>query len=433
MSTHAPGPAEREMAPHNGRATPGGGGALRIPGLVITEHEFSVPLDHSRPDGERISVFAREVADPDGLERPFLVFFQGGPGFEAPRPMAHPLSPWLGRALTEFRVLLLDQRGTGRSAPVGSLPGLDARAQADYLANFRADSIVRDAELIRQELGVDRWSVLGQSFGGFCVMSYLSFAPDGLREAFLTGGLAPIARPIDEIYAATYRRTLDRSRRYYERYPGDRARVRELCARLESGEIRLPDGDRLTARRFRQLGQLLGMSTGAEEIHYIVELAPESRAFGHDVAGAVEFSRNPLYAVIHEACYADGGATRWSAQRVLPEEYESAPELFTGEHVYPWMFEDYNGLAPLREAAEVLAQREWPRLYDEAVLQANEVPAAAMVYAQDMYVERTFSEETAEQIAGMRLWLTNEYEHNGLRADGARILGRLIDLARGRA
>ena len=407
---------------------------MRIPGLVVTEHEFSVPLDHSREDGEHINVFARELADPDGRERPFLVFFQGGPGFEAPRPTAQPPSPgWLERALTEFRVLLLDQRGTGRSTPVGSLPGLDAHAQADYLANFRADSIVRDAELIREALGVDRWSVLGQSFGGFCVMSYLSLAPEALREAFVTGGLAPIARPIDEIYAATYRRTLDRNRRYYERYPGDRARVRELCQRLEAGEIRLPGGDRLTARRFRQLGALLGMSTGAEQLHYIVELAPDSLAFGHDVAGTTEFARNPLYALIHEACYADGGATRWSAERVLPDDYASTPELLTGEHVFPWMFEDYGSLVPLREAAGILAEREWPRLYDEAVLEANEVPAAAMVYAQDMYVERTFSEETAARIGGMRLWLTNEYEHNGLRADGARILGRLIDLARGRA
>jgi hypothetical protein len=32
---------------------------LRIPGLVMTEHEFAVPLDHAQPDGERISVFAR--------------------------------------------------------------------------------------------------------------------------------------------------------------------------------------------------------------------------------------------------------------------------------------------------------------------------------------------------------------------------------------
>ena len=41
---------------------------IRTAGLVLTEHEFSVPLDHDRPDGERITVFAREVADTDGLE-----------------------------------------------------------------------------------------------------------------------------------------------------------------------------------------------------------------------------------------------------------------------------------------------------------------------------------------------------------------------------
>ena len=39
---------------------------MEIPGLVLIEHEFQVPLDHARPDGERITVFAREVADPDG-------------------------------------------------------------------------------------------------------------------------------------------------------------------------------------------------------------------------------------------------------------------------------------------------------------------------------------------------------------------------------
>jgi hypothetical protein len=36
-------------------------------------------------------------------------------------------------------------------------------------------------------------------------------------------------------------------------------------------------------------------------------------------------------------------------------------------------------------------------------------------------------------VRGLRTWLTSEYEHNGLRADGGRILGRLLDLARGRA
>jgi pimeloyl-ACP methyl ester carboxylesterase len=403
-------------------------------GLLLTEHEFSVPLDHGLPDGERITVFAREVVDSDGRDRPMLVFLQGGPGSEAPRPTRHPSSPgWLDRALHEFRVLMLDQRGTGRSSPVGAMPGLSGREQAERLMRFRGDAIVRDAEHIRRELGIERWSLLGQSFGGLCVMSYLSLAPEGVREAFVTGGLAPIGRPIDDVYRATYARTLDRGRRYYERYPDDRERVLALRRRLETEDVRLPSGDRLTARRLQQLGSGLGMSDGAEALHYLLELPADSPAFRHDVEAAPGFARNPLYAVLQEACWADGGATRWAAQRLLPSEYEREPELFFGEHVYPWMFEEYGALAPLREAAQILAEHEWPRLYDPDRLGANEVPVAAAIYAQDMYVERAYSEETAAQIRGLRPWLTNEHEHNGLRADGARILGHLIDLARGRA
>jgi pimeloyl-ACP methyl ester carboxylesterase len=404
-------------------------------GLGLVEHEFEVPLDHARPGGERIVVFAREVADPDGRDRPFLVFLQGGPGFEAPRPTRHPSSPaWLDRALREFRVLMLDQRGTGRSTPFGR--GLVDRLpaeQAEYLTHFRADAIVHDAEHIRRALGVERWSVLGQSFGGFCATTYLSLAPDGLREALITGGLPPVGRSIDEVYRATYARMLERNRRHYERYPDDRVRVRALLERLDADPVRLPSGDRLTAGRLRQLGNLLGMSDGSEHLHYILELAPDSPVFGHDVEAALPFARNPLYAIVHEACYADGGATRWAAERVMPDELRSTPELLTGEHVYPWMFADYGALVPLREAAEVLAAHDWPRLYDPERLATNDVPAAAAIYAEDPYVERALSEETAAQTRGLRPWVTNEYDHNGLRADGERILSRLIDLARGRA
>jgi pimeloyl-ACP methyl ester carboxylesterase len=404
---------------------------VRLPGLTTVEHTFEIPLDHSDDSSERITVFARELADPEGRDRPFLVYFQGGPGFEAVRPTRNPNNPgWVDRALKEFRVLMLDQRGTGRSSPIGTLAGRTPAEQAAYLAHFRADAIVRDAEWIRGALGVERWSVLGQSFGGFCVTTYLSLAPEALREAFLTGGLPALGPRIDEIYAYTYARVLDRTRRYYERYPADRDRVRRIHERVANRELTLPSGDRLTWRRFRQLGHLLGMSDGAEQLHYLLELPPDSPGFLHDVDGAVSFARNPIYAVLHEASWADGGTTRWSAERMLPAEYET-PEPFTGEHVYPWMFEDYSGLAPLREAAELLAQREWPRLYDPDVLASNEVPVAAAIYVRDMYVERTFSEETAARIRGARTWITNEYEHNGLRADGERILGRLIDLARG--
>jgi pimeloyl-ACP methyl ester carboxylesterase len=143
---------------------------------------------------------------------------------------------------------MLDQRGTGRSTPIGALPALAPEQQAELLAHHRADAIVRDAEWIRRSLGVDRWSVLGQSFGGFCVLTYLSFFPDGLAEAFFTGGLPPVGRPTEDVYRATYERVRERNRRYYERYPADRERVREIATRLEAEEVLLPSGDRLTAR-----------------------------------------------------------------------------------------------------------------------------------------------------------------------------------------
>jgi pimeloyl-ACP methyl ester carboxylesterase len=360
------------------------------------------------------------VAEPDGRDKPFLVFLQGGPGFEAARPHGRPRGPgWLGRALKDFRVLLVDQRGTGRSSPVGVRP-------PEELVHFRADAIVRDCELLREALGVERWSLLGQSFGGLCVHTYLSFAPHNVREALVTGGIPPLGPRIDDVYRATYATLAARNEAYYERYPADRARV----LALHEQDVRLPSGDRLTPRRLRQLGGMLGMSDGAEALHYILEQPAGSPGFRHDAEGALDFARNPLYAVLHEACWADGGATRWSAERLLPE---MPPEWFTGEHVFPWMFEEYAALAPLRAAAETLAAHEWPRLYDEAQLAANTVPVAAAVYAHDMYVDRALSEETAARVGGLRVWLTSEYEHNGLRADGDRVLGHLLDMVRGGA
>jgi pimeloyl-ACP methyl ester carboxylesterase len=406
--------------------------SYRVPGAIFTEREHTVPLDHAQPGGPTITVFTRDVAAPDGADRPYLVFLQGGPGFEATRPTSPPTG-WLKRAIQDYRVILLDQRGTGRSTPVGStIPGDTPEAQAAYLTLFRADSIVRDAEWIRGELGVDRWSVLGQSFGGFTSMTYLSIAPDGLREAFITGGLSPIGRPVDDVYAATYRRLFERNRRYFERYPDDQARVRDILRRLDDEEVLLPTGDRLTAGRFRQLGLWLGDSAGFELLHHVVELPFGSNAFLHDAEAGGKFDRNPIYATLHESSYADGVATRWSAARLLPDAIE-AEGWFTAEHVFPWMWEEYAGLRPQRAAAGILAEHEWPKLYDADRLRHNDVPVAATIYVNDLYVDRDFAEETAATIRGLRTWETDEFEHNGLRADGERVLGRLIDLVRGAA
>ena len=50
------------------------------------------------------------------------------------------------------------------------------------------------------------------------------------------------------------------------------------------------------------------------------------------------------------------------------------------------------------DTAEALAQHEWPRLYDQDVLASNKVPIAATIYTEDLYVERAFAEQTAAAV-----------------------------------
>ncbi len=358
---------------------------------------------------------------------------------------------WLDRALRDYRVLLLDQRGTGRSSPVSrhTLAALgNAQAQADYLAHFRADAIVADAELIRPQVtGGEPWAVLGQSFGGFCTVTYLSRAAGGVREAFITGGLPGLRASADEVYRATYPLVAARSRAHYARYPGDVEQARAVARRLAVAPARLPSGGTLTVEAFQSLGRMLGSSTGSHHLHYLLEhpfAGPElADDFLQQVQGHLSFAAGPIYALLHEACYAQGGATRWAAQRIRAEfaEFDPAaavdggePLLFTGEMIYPWMLEADPVLAPLTQAAELLAHRDgWPDLYDPARLAACEVPAAAAVYFNDMYVPQRLSLETAAGLPGLRPWVTSEYEHDGLRVSNGAVLDRLITLARGDA
>src|SRR5213078_627921 len=145
------------------------------------------------------------------------------------------------------------------------------QAQASYLTHFRADSIVLDAELIRRELTGEPWSVLGQSFGGMCAVTYLSFAPHGIREAFITGGLPGLTATADDVYRRTYRTVAAKNAAHYERYPQDADMARRVAGHLAGREVRLPDGGLLTVEAFQSAGILLGQSGGSHALHYLLE------------------------------------------------------------------------------------------------------------------------------------------------------------------
>lgn len=402
--------------------------------LTVEEHTLTVPLVWGDPaDHRTIEIFARVVTREGGDALPYLVFLQGGPGHEAPRPFHSSTSPaWLDEALAHYRLVLLDQRGTGRSTPVGD-GDLErgSAAVAEHLTHLRADAIVRDCEAVREHLGATTWSVLGQSFGGFTTVAYLSTDASSLEDVFITGGLSAVGRHPDDVYALCYDKMRDASERYYRRFPEHRDVMRRLVELADAGGIVLPDGEVVSRSRLRSVGSALGTDDGWQTLWSILERDPSSNAFRYDLMHAMPYDgRNPLYFAFHESSYADGHATRWSAERTEPTDFRDDPTLFTGEHIRREWAETVPAFRPWREVALELAEFEWPSIYDAAAIAGSEATGAAAVYVNDVYVPYEFSLETAKLIPGVQLWQTSEHEHNGLRSGP--VLSRLIDLAHGR-
>nr|WP_226533051.1 alpha/beta fold hydrolase [Microbacterium paraoxydans] len=406
----------------------------RLLDLTIEDHTLTVPLVWDDASDQRtIDVFARVVTRAGGESLPYLVFLQGGPGHEAPRPFHASTSPaWLDDALAHYRVVLLDQRGTGRSTPVGDHDlERGAEAVAEHLTHLRADAIVRDCEAVREHLGATTWSVLGQSFGGFTTLAYLSTDASSLEDVFITGGLSAVGRHPDDVYALCYDKMRDASERYYRRFPEHRDAMQRLVELADAGDIVLPDGEVVSRSRLRSLGSALGTDDGWQTVWSILERDPSSNAFRYDLMHAMPFDgRNPLYFAFHESSYADGHATRWSAERTEPSDFRDDPTLFTGEHIRREWTETVPAFQPWRDVTLALAEHEWPSIYDADAIASSGATGAAAVYVNDVYVPMEFSLETARLLPDVKLWVTSEHEHNGLRTGP--VLSRLIDLAHGR-
>ena len=381
----------------------------------------------------RFTVFARVLGEP---QAPALLYLQGGPGFPAPRQRFE----WVSHALERgYQVVLLDQRGTGRSTRIDSAtPEL---IRTDVLASLRADEIVADAEALREEMGLDRWDVLGQSFGGFCLMHYLAGRPEGVGKALFTGGVPSIGEGADEVYRATFAKLKHRHLQFNEAYPDAERMMREVCRHLEVQEELLPTGERLSARRLRTVGIELGREGGFESLARLFE-APFHRNsrlrtdFLAEVGERVSFAKGPLYAAVHETIYGGTvpGATNWAAERVSCElagfHPDASPDdeefYLTGEHIFPFQFDEDPALRPFKQVAHELAEKDdWSNLY--AGLRGD-YDAYAAVYTDDIFVPRELSLQTASAI-GAQVFETDAYQHDGLRRHGAAVLGRLLDMA----
>ena len=91
-----------------------------------------------------------------------------------------------------------------------------AEEGAQFLSCFRADNIIRDCEHLRKSVyGGRKWSTLGQSYGGFLTLCYLSMAPEALNACYVTGGLAGLNACAEDVYERTFPRVAEKNRHYY--------------------------------------------------------------------------------------------------------------------------------------------------------------------------------------------------------------------------
>ncbi|EMG47191.1 pip Proline iminopeptidase [Candida maltosa Xu316] len=450
---------------------------FRLKDIVNQRVVFDLPLDYYGTSSSSIRVhvtitskYDKELHnDEDGFrkillpEKPKLIaYLQGGPGFPCPIPTSNSGKT---KVLLDkgYQIIYLDQRGTGFSTPIEAktfenlvtkeFGNYDVASQLKYILHFRADSIINDLESIRKELlgATTKWSIIGQSYGGFCCFTYLSMFPDSIKEVIITGGVPPVGFEADNVYQATYQRTIERNLHYYDKFPRDKVKVVQICQFLEKNKVELPNGGVLSVERFQQLGLRFGGTGGTNNLHLIVDkFVYDLELFGYptyevltNIQNSLGFDTNVIYALFQEAIYCDGKSkSDWAADRLryAPENkskfvVNNEEVFFTGEMVYKSMFDDYAELQPFKQLAFALHDlHSWSQLYNTKVLQSitwDKVPIVAATYYDDQYVDFELTKKVKENViprGNLRQFITNQYFHNGLGQDPDTILNTLFDL-----
>jgi proline iminopeptidase len=119
-----------------------------------------LPLDR------RHTMYWEQCGNPGGQP---VVFLHGGPGAGATPTHRRFFDPG------SYRIVVFDQRGAGRSTPLGEL------------YENTTDRLVADMELLRGQLGIDRWVVFGGSWGSTLALAYAQAHPDRVRALILRG------------------------------------------------------------------------------------------------------------------------------------------------------------------------------------------------------------------------------------------------------
>ncbi len=165
--------------------------------------DLQLPEDWSQPEGESITVHVA-ILPPSGGQatRAPLYLLAGGPG-QAATQMGRFISRALERARRGREVVLVDQRGTGRSTPFECEISNDPHIGGDEVArkclsntsqrpqHFHSAAFIRDLEAVRKYLGHGQINLLGGSYGTRAGLLYLRAYPQHVRTLTLDAVAAP--------------------------------------------------------------------------------------------------------------------------------------------------------------------------------------------------------------------------------------------------
>lgn len=257
-------------------AAPAGAASLALEPcrLAGVEHEARCgrverPLDPARPDGPKIDVHFAVL--PALARRPrddAVFFFAGGPGQSAIDLAGH-VAALLARFGNRRDIVLVDQRGTGRSAPLACdrppdewaptdaqaahlLACRDALARrphlraVDDLRHFTTPAAAGDVDAVRRALGLQRVNLVGVSYGTRLALEVMRQFPQTVRRVVLDG-VAPPDMALPRAFAADAQAALDAlfdwcdaDAACRDRHPRLRARWLEALARLPAA-VTMPE------------------------------------------------------------------------------------------------------------------------------------------------------------------------------------------------
>ncbi|MFT5851150.1 MAG: pimeloyl-ACP methyl ester carboxylesterase [Colwellia sp.] len=175
---------------------------------------LQVPENYSLPEGEKISVnFAVLPAIDSSQNKTPLMFLAGGPGQASVELAAHIFSTF-GEIKKSHDIILVDQRGTGKSHPLSCdenevrnayeiIPeDFSPQEIKDCIAQFKGDlsqynseNAIRDFDAVRVALGHEKINIYGGSYGTRAALVYMRLFPDALNSVVLDS-VGPIEVPI---------------------------------------------------------------------------------------------------------------------------------------------------------------------------------------------------------------------------------------------